>query len=585
MRARRSAFLAALLTTATAAAQQDGGPAPPRPYAVARRVPPPPGDGARPVGMNQIVVGEGWGCGGSRSEAGIDWQCWEAGPHPQAWAVPWLHNKDLQGGPDRLCAFERPGLMFRCWQRPRHGDAGPRELPASWEWLNPHHAPWGDSYKRGDWVGKTWVGGTFACLQTEKDSGVFCRGDDRYGQLGGSAVPGPNAGPHDPAFVRDLWPAMFPAVGTWHACALAAPYGMGRGGHVACWGRGDVGQLGGPATESCAVDGQSVPCARHPVKGPATDGMAVLRLGDLFSCVTNRRGIQCWGASRDGFFGARGSCPESLRRAWPTLAGPVAAPDAACSATPVDIPGAGPGFDPHFLAGPRGLCFSDGDGRRCVGAVPSPSRGQGIAALSPGSDASACGFHQGGVVCWGEAYSPPGARDRPVAIGFQPAAPIGETAVVGDTEVGERGASCLIRRGCKLAPRPLPVCAAATSARPAAEIVAAADALRGKIVGARGPLGVVPGSTTLVFCRHECCNGASASIVLGAAAKTLRLDGLGCHGDESLVCCDTPAYGQSVVATGRLQPDDGVPFGAASRWKLVDVTLCVDPPAATSPPR
>ena len=583
--------LATLLVGSAVAAGTDGGVDGMPPYAappdaptstptlaVAQRVVPAPGTLTPAARVTGLLVGEEWAC--AALDDGGDWQCWEPSPHPRVWKAPGFAGKSLQAGTDRVCAMDRATLTFRCWQRPRRGDAHPRELPPSDEWLNPHQAGWTDSYSRGDRIGGGSVGGTFACLQTTKDEGVFCLGDDHYGQLGGSTPPLPEAGRNDRAFVPDLWPAMALAVGTWHACALAARHGMGRGGHVTCWGRDDYGHLGAPAPNLCAIDGRSVPCARRPVQGPATDGMAVLSLGDLFTCFSNRAGIQCWGANRDGFFGAPGSCPESLRRAWPTATGAVPAPKAACSATPVAIPGATQ-FDPHFHASPRGVCFSDGAARRCEGAIPLPADPNVTGMqMSPGRDANACGFRNGGVVCWGEGYASAGAPlDRPLAIPLAtpPRTPIVESAVLGTQDSPRFGPNCLIHRVCPGPPRTLSPCPADPAARSAAELVAAGATLSGRIVHARGPLGVGMREQTLVGCAGRCCNHSSAPIVLGAGpSKWVRLPELACSGDESRACCNAPAYGQTVIVTGRLESDPGGYDRNASGFKLVDTTVCED---------
>jgi hypothetical protein len=126
----------------------------------------------------------------------------------------------------------------------------------------------------------------------------------------------------------------------------------------------------------CTVNGRAVGCARSPQKNIILKGgMAVLRAGDQFTCVSDPQGIRCWGANRDGFFGAPGSCPKGVERGWPTLGGPVSAPGARCSPVPAPV-SISRGFQPDFQVGPRGLCVAGQSKVECVGAIrPHASTG------------------------------------------------------------------------------------------------------------------------------------------------------------------------------------------------------------------
>src|SRR5205814_7143374 len=107
--------------------------------------------------------------------------------------------------PDHLCALATPEPKFRCWRRPIPGEKVARPMPDSWQWLNPHGAGWNDAYSRSDRVGPVHVGGTFSCLQATKGSGLFCLGDDQFGQLGGSTgAPKPDSAPADPVFLQNV---------------------------------------------------------------------------------------------------------------------------------------------------------------------------------------------------------------------------------------------------------------------------------------------------------------------------------------------------------------------------------------------
>ena len=280
--------LAAVVTSPVAPAlSADGPPATPPQLRLAHRVPIP----ATTTAPKDFVLGEGWGCASLPFPEQTRWQCWDAGPHPVAFDVPWLANQRVVAGRDRVCTVEEHAL--RCFQRPIRGQP-PRELP-DLVWRGVPKRP-GEtlaaSNLRGDRAGLTALGAGFACLRTIKGGGVFCVGDDRFGQRAGSTPPAPEADARGPGFARGAWPADVLAAGTWHACALAMPKGLGSA-YAACWGRDDAGQLGAPATATCAAGGGQVPCARVPVRGPAVgtdDSLAELAAGDLFTCIATTEG-------------------------------------------------------------------------------------------------------------------------------------------------------------------------------------------------------------------------------------------------------------------------------------------------------
>jgi len=80
--------------------------------------------------------------------------------------------------------------------------------------------------------------------------------------------------------------------------------------------------------------------------------------------------------------------------------------------------------------------------------------------------------------------------------------------------------------------------------------------------------------TEMECAERGCCNQARSAVVLGGATETLALEGFQCSGDDSQVCCNAPAYGQMVVATGRLARNASNP---AIRWTLQDARLCTSP--------
>jgi hypothetical protein len=532
-----------------------------------------------PLVLSRILVGSGWGCA-SFNSTGLSWQCWDAAPtgrEVRAWNVPWMAGTNFEAGPDRVCAVAAGEL--RCWQRPRAGDRTPHELAPGEEWLNPRGSASPDPL-RSDRVERLWLGAGSACLGGVGGD-MWCIGDNRYGQRGaggGGSGPGPD-------FLH-LAPVSIVEVGPWHACAR-------RQGSNAlfCWGRDDYGQLGAPAPDVCAVGTERVACAKTPQKVLLPDLGPFFAVGDLFTCTADPKGIACWGASRDGFFGSE-PCPARLRQAWPTLQGPVPAPGAKCSSMPVPVLRASgmPSWVLYFQAGPRGLCALQMGGMTCSGAVPTPlAPGVHVAGVSPGDDASACGIDiSRRVLCWGEAYSLPSAPGQPVRVVFEAApAPGHEAAVVDSGPEQNWSEDCLIHRSCRIAPAALPACPACFEARAWSEIAAAPERFTGQIVSVRGPLGVSRTHlSSLLGCERIgpapehpqgfCCNDISGGIVLGGGADALAVAGMGCGGDESRLCCNAPAFGQSVVVTGRLgRSDDGI-----ARWKLFGAQVCVDTPGA-----
>jgi len=131
------------------------------------------------------------------------------------------------------------------------------------------------------------------------------------------------------------------------------------------------------------------------------------------------------------------------------------------------------GFQQSFQVAPRGLCLDDSRGvLQCLGGIRTPRGGGRAIGMSPGQDASACALRDGGVVCWGEAYSAASALDVPVPVDFEPFAAIRETAVVGPSDSGGWSAGCLIRQGCAFAPASVSPCAPGPTARAWSEVLA-----------------------------------------------------------------------------------------------------------------
>jgi alpha-tubulin suppressor-like RCC1 family protein len=107
---------------------------------------------------------------------------------------------------------------------------------------------------------------------------------------GNGAIPPDDQALGEPLIAKEI------AVGKAHSCALLADTS------VACWGAGDVGQLG---------DGNSGKDHRRPVplRIPGLNGVTAIRAGVDTTCVIvgDDAAIQCWGDGRFGQLGTGGS--------------------------------------------------------------------------------------------------------------------------------------------------------------------------------------------------------------------------------------------------------------------------------------
>jgi hypothetical protein len=304
---------------------------------------------------------------------------------------------------------------------------------------------------------------------------------------------------------------------------------------------------------------------------------------DFFQCSFAER-AECRGRSRDGFFGTGAACSDETKRAWPGEHGPVAVPGAACADAPTAVPGLARvrGIS-SWSAGPRGVCATDFDGTsRCVGAIARPPRGTKDIAVGTGDEPNACGVLGESLVCWGGRYSPASAPNRFVRIAFEKPAASGAPVV---DSGGRADKGCQVHRPCLRPFRSLAACRSGDGAPPWSEVVREEERLRGKSVRVAGRLFVGSGSGTMVGCgwldaRGEdpdqpppCCNSSYYPLVVISDGRVLRVDGLDCHGDESRACCNLPASGERVIASGTLEPEEREPPG----WVLRRPELCVAP--------
>ena len=213
------------------------------------------------------------------------------------------------------------------------------------------------------------------------NGGVWCWGDDTFGQLGNGISPG-NA---PPGAVQGLGAGsgvQAVAAGQYHTCALV-------NGGAWCWGYNLHGQLGnGTAADSHA------PVA---VQG-LSSGVQAIAAGIDHTCALVSGGVQCWGSNSNGQLG-NGTTADSL--------------------TPVAVQGLGAGVqgvaagDTHScaLVNSSAWCWGGdasgqlGDNSAVDSSVPVPVQGlsdpgSGVQAVTAGYD-STCALVNGGLQCWG----------------------------------------------------------------------------------------------------------------------------------------------------------------------------------------
>jgi hypothetical protein len=78
-------------------------------------------------------------------------------------------------------------------------------------------------------------------------------------------------------------------------------------------------------------------------------------------------------------------------------------------------------------------------------------------------------------------------------------------------------------------------------------------------------------STGVACAKGTCCNSVSVGTELYAEPQPLPLEGFGCGGDESRLCCNVVATGQEVIVHGLLIKTTSIP---RPEWKLSGVSIC-----------
>lgn len=179
--------------------------------------------------------------------------------------------------------------------------------------------------------------------------------------------------------------------------------------------------------------------------------------------------------------------------------------------------------------------------------------------------------------------SSPSKSAEPAAAGLPPEAPgirpnvatrIPSGAAVIDFETQSPwDRRCMVRQACTIMPRTLHHCTANAKRDAQSHLDAPEHELVGRLVHVKGALTVASVQGWLERCPPPtCCSPTYAPIVVRTESELVELEGLSCGGDESRMCCNAPALGQAVIATGELTV--GSPLSA--KWKLVNAELCLD---------
>ena len=272
------------------------------------------------------------------------------------------------------------------------------------------------------------AGDAHTCALTS--TGVWCWGDNEYGQLGINS----NDDSYLPVAVQGL-PKSVQAVaaGVYHTCALS-------NGRVWCWGDNVLGALGNGSTTDSLVP--------VPVQG-LPNGVTAIAAGAYHTCAVVNQGVWCWGENAYGQLGDNSTTYRLLPVSVQGLSAGVQAITAGDAHTcalvddgvqcwgwyGLDQPGDGP--DPramHLLptaieglsagvqavvAGSSHTCVVVNGGAQCWGwngsgqlgdglitgsFVPVPVQGlsAGVEAISAAWDFT-CALVNGGVQCWGYA--------------------------------------------------------------------------------------------------------------------------------------------------------------------------------------
>ncbi|MCP3143791.1 Ig-like domain-containing protein [Pyxidicoccus xibeiensis] len=213
----------------------------------------------------------------------------EASSGVSPWASP-------GAGMLHTCATRTDGSLW-CW-----GNGGSGELGSGGTSGNPRVAQVGTAL---DWAqGKTDLGaGTkFTCAR-KTDGSLHCWGNNASGQLGvGDRV---NRLVPTRVSVGSTWRSV--SAGVEHAC------GIQTDGSLWCWGSNVHGQLGvHPGSANVPLScGSGVACATSPLRIGTANDWAKVAVGDDFTCALRSTGsLSCWGRNDVGQLGGGVTGPQ-----------------------------------------------------------------------------------------------------------------------------------------------------------------------------------------------------------------------------------------------------------------------------------
>ncbi len=157
------------------------------------------------------------------------------------------------------------------------------------------------------------------------------------------------------------------------------------------------------------------------------------------------------------------------------------------------------------------------------------------------------------------------------------ARPLKRAAVLDGEPARTWGPLCQVHRACEPI-APLRRCETGIAPVDASALGTLEPRALGERVSVRGRLGLAMTFSSFGQCRgFHCCNPCWNWVFVGDFPNAVRLEGLGCSGDESRRCCQVPAFGQLVVVTGRLMKEtDSSLVARGSSFSLVDAVLCTE---------